>query len=129
MTCSVHKGDLPINLSWLHNNISLGYMDGITVLKAGKKASTITIESVQEQHAGTYSCLAENKAGQVRYSDQLDVNGTFTLLFVLCKIVFFSTPSNNTFHFWRRVIEYGRFHIFDLLCSQRGFADKFVVVT
>lgn len=79
LTCSVHKGDLPINLSWLHNNISLGYMEGISILKAGKKASAITIESVQDQHAGVYTCLAENKAGQVRYSAQLDVNGTFIL--------------------------------------------------
>lgn len=45
-------------------------------MKAGKKASAITIESVQDQHAGIYTCLAENNAGQVRYSAQLDVNGT-----------------------------------------------------
>ncbi|KAJ8967482.1 hypothetical protein NQ314_002796 [Rhamnusium bicolor] len=74
LTCSVHKGDLPINISWLHNNISIGYIDGILVSKVGKKVGTITIDSVQEDHAGSYTCIAENKAGVIRYSATLHVN-------------------------------------------------------
>ncbi|KAF7271145.1 hypothetical protein GWI33_015951 [Rhynchophorus ferrugineus] len=74
LTCSVHKGDLPINIFWLHNNVSIGYMDGVMITKAGKKVSTLTIDSVQELHAGIYTCLAENKAGVSRYSTVLNVN-------------------------------------------------------
>ncbi|XP_076265876.1 Down syndrome cell adhesion molecule 1 isoform X9 [Rhynchophorus ferrugineus] len=74
LTCSVHKGDLPINISWLHNNVSIGYMEGIMISKAGKKISTVSIDSVDESHAGTYTCLAENKAGSASYSAILHVN-------------------------------------------------------
>lgn len=73
--CSIHKGDLPINISWLHNNKSIGYMEGILISKAGKKASTISIDSVQEQHSGIYTCIAENKAGAARNDARLNVNG------------------------------------------------------
>ena len=76
MQCSVHKGDLPINIAWLHNNISIGYVEGIQVTKVGKKASSLVIDSLNEAHAGIYTCLAENKAGRAEYSAQLIVNGT-----------------------------------------------------
>lgn len=71
----MHKGDLPINISWLHNNISIGYKEGVMITKAGKKISTVSIDSVDESHTGTYTCLAENKAGMTRFSAVLNVNG------------------------------------------------------
>ncbi|VEN53575.1 unnamed protein product [Callosobruchus maculatus] len=74
LTCSVHKGDLPINFSWLHNNVSIGYLEGVLISKAGKKASTITIDSVQAVHSGVYTCVAENKAGNDKFSARLNVN-------------------------------------------------------
>ncbi|XP_066145689.1 cell adhesion molecule Dscam1 isoform X35 [Euwallacea fornicatus] len=72
--CSVHKGDLPINISWLHNNISIGYIAGMQVTKVGKKSSSITVDSVSEDHAGTYTCLAENQAGKTEFTTTLRVN-------------------------------------------------------
>lgn len=75
LQCSVHKGDLPITIKWLHNNVSIDYTDGVLVTKAGKKVSTVTIDSVQEYHAGEYSCVAENKAGAARFTVNLQVNG------------------------------------------------------
>ncbi|XP_076265886.1 Down syndrome cell adhesion molecule 1 isoform X19 [Rhynchophorus ferrugineus] len=74
LTCSIHKGDLPINISWLHNNVTIGYIDGVSVIQVNKKVSTVTIDSVQEQHRGEYTCLAENKAGSVQYTAVLNVN-------------------------------------------------------
>lgn len=76
LTCSLHKGDLPINLSWLHNNVSIGYIDGILISKVGHRNSMITIDSVTDRHAGTYTCIAENKAGVASSSAVLNVNGT-----------------------------------------------------
>lgn len=73
--CSVHKGDLPINISWLHNNISIGYVDGVLVSKVGSKVSMITIDSVNHRHTGMYTCVAENKAGVATYFTTLNVNG------------------------------------------------------
>ncbi|XP_060529793.1 cell adhesion molecule Dscam2 isoform X46 [Cylas formicarius] len=72
--CSINKGDLPVNISWLHKNISIGYIDGVLVTKVGTKASTVTIDSVQGHHAGVFTCVAENRAGSSYYSAKLNVN-------------------------------------------------------
>lgn len=94
--CSVHKGDLPINISWLHNNISIGYKEGIMITNAGKKVSTMTIDSVDESHIGTFTCVAENKAGMARFSVVLNVNGniTYSCSFFCCInfILYFLCP-------------------------------------
>lgn len=91
LQCAVHKGDLPINITWLHNNKTIGYEDGILVSKAGKKVSTITIDSVQAQHAGSYTCKVGNRAGVSQYSTNLHVNGikfVFFLVFVFYSPIF-----------------------------------------
>lgn len=80
LQCSVHKGDLPIEISWMHNNATANYEDGILVSKVGAKISTITIDSVQENHAGLYTCVAENRAGKTQYSAELFVNGKVTII-------------------------------------------------
>lgn len=82
VTCSVHKGDLPLNITWLHNNQTIGYKTGIMVSKVGKKISTLSIDSVQAEHSGVYTCLAANRAGDAFYSAKLHVNGTFSILFL-----------------------------------------------
>lgn len=85
LTCSVHKGDLPMNITWYHNNKTIGYNDGILITKAGKKISTLSIDSVQEVHSGIYTCVAENQAGQSSFSADLHVNGTnFSQFIILC---------------------------------------------
>lgn len=76
LSCSVHKGDLPINITWLHNGKDVGYTDGILVSKQGKKLGTLTIDSVQEYHSGNYTCLVANKAGFADHSAELRVNGS-----------------------------------------------------
>lgn len=76
MSCTVFKGDLPINITWTHNNKTINYGDGILISKNGKKVSSLTIESVGEEHSGTYTCVAQNRAGQISYSAELHVNGT-----------------------------------------------------
>lgn len=76
--CSLHKGDLPVKLSWLLNNRTISPDDGILMSKVGKKMITLSIDSVQEHHAGVYTCLAKNQAGTARYSADLHVNGDFS---------------------------------------------------
>lgn len=95
VTCSIHKGDLPINLSWLHNNISIGYVKGVMVSKVGKKISTVSIDLVNEEHAGTYTCLAENKAGSASFTTVLNVNGRDDNFFA--ELSMFSSISNYFF--------------------------------
>lgn len=45
------------------------------ITNAGKKVSAVTIDSVDERHIGTFTCLAENKAGIASFSAVLNVNG------------------------------------------------------
>lgn len=87
LTCSVHKGDLPMNISWTHNNKTIGYNEGISISKIGKKISTLSIDNVQEDHTGVYTCIALNLAGKSSYSAELNVNGIKkTLYFSLYRV-------------------------------------------
>ncbi|XP_066244769.1 cell adhesion molecule Dscam1 isoform X33 [Euwallacea similis] len=74
LNCLVHKGDLPLNISWLHNNSTIHQEFGITLIPTGKKGSSLTIDSVSADHAGEYSCIALNRAGFDRHSAVLNVN-------------------------------------------------------
>lgn len=74
VTCSVHKGDLPIEILWHHNNRSLTEGYGVTIMK-NKKVSTLSIDSVSFENAGQYTCVATNRAGSVSHTATLNVNG------------------------------------------------------
>ncbi|XP_060529792.1 cell adhesion molecule Dscam2 isoform X45 [Cylas formicarius] len=75
LTCSISKGDLPMTIMWRHNNISLmSDLYGVMVSRVAKKLSTLSIDSVQAEHTGTYTCVAENAAGRAMYSADLHVN-------------------------------------------------------
>lgn len=78
VTCSVVKGDLPIDITWAFNNKLLKDQQDLDVVVAStnKKNSVLSIESVSAKHVGNYSCLATNRAGTAAYSANLAVNGT-----------------------------------------------------
>lgn len=75
--CTVHKGDFPIELIWLLNNRTVDKIDGVSVMRTNKRISQLSIESVQAEHSGHYSCIAKNLAGSAEQSTNLNVNGTF----------------------------------------------------
>lgn len=77
LTCSINKGDLPIEITWLHKNNSVTNDPSIILTRVNKKISTLSIESVQAEHIGEYTCLAKNKAGIATHSTFLHVNGTY----------------------------------------------------
>lgn len=79
MTCSINKGDLPITLTWLHNNASIKSSEGISINQINKKISTLSIESIEAKHAGLYICVAKNLAGTASHSAYLNVNGTLCI--------------------------------------------------
>ncbi|CAH0555684.1 unnamed protein product [Brassicogethes aeneus] len=74
LTCSVHKGDLPMNITWLHNKKVIGYNEGITTTNVGQKVSMLTIENVNAEHAGNFTCLVQNRAGSASFNSELFVN-------------------------------------------------------
>ncbi|KAL3270303.1 hypothetical protein HHI36_009354 [Cryptolaemus montrouzieri] len=75
MTCNVHKGDLPVEITWYLNNKTLHDSNDFSIVKAGKKTSALTIDSVADHHAGVYTCRAQNRAGYTVFSTELHVNG------------------------------------------------------
>lgn len=74
--CTVREGDLPINITWFLNHKKLDKFPEITVSAAGKRGSTLSVESLTHAHAGIYTCKATNKAGEAEYNAELKVNGS-----------------------------------------------------
>lgn len=75
--CSLSIGDLPVKFSWTLNGQPLNNIQEVAISSVGKKTSVISIDSIDEHHAGNYTCTAKNKAGSASYSSQLIVRGTF----------------------------------------------------
>ncbi|XP_044270315.1 Down syndrome cell adhesion molecule-like protein Dscam2 isoform X45 [Tribolium madens] len=74
VTCIVTKGDFPIDITWTLNNQSVETIQGITVMRTNKRISQLSIDSVQADHSGEFTCLASNPAGNASYSSTLHVN-------------------------------------------------------
>lgn len=74
--CSVISGDLPLNIEWLFNGHNINTIEDINVAKISKRASALSIESVSARHAGNYTCVGHNPAGNASFSAQLFVNGS-----------------------------------------------------
>lgn len=72
--CTISKGDGPLNITWCLNGKPLKFVDGV-LLSSSKRVSSLTIESVEAEHAGEYICYASNMAGTSSFSAVLNVNG------------------------------------------------------
>lgn len=75
LTCHASKGDLPLTIKWLHNGRPIFAHLGVVTNKIGDRISLLTIASVTDQNGGDYTCVAENRAGQVNFTAKLYVNG------------------------------------------------------
>ncbi|XP_035788159.1 Down syndrome cell adhesion molecule-like protein Dscam2 isoform X17 [Anopheles albimanus] len=73
VSCIVTKGDTPIDISWSFNGRRIGDNEGLMITKGGGKISMLSIESVLSRHAGNYTCSAQNAAGQVQHTAELQV--------------------------------------------------------
>lgn len=73
--CTVNKGDLPLDIAWTKNGGRVFTNDGVVVTRNSQRISVLSIESVRARHAGNYSCVATNNAGETRQSAMLAVNG------------------------------------------------------
>lgn len=73
--CTISKGDLPVDIYWLFNDYAINEYHGVTSSKIGKKVNVLTIDSVNGNNAGNYTCRARNSAQTVEYTAALIVNG------------------------------------------------------
>lgn len=83
ITCTVNKGDFPIDITWTLNNNSIENIVSITVLRTNKRISVLSIDDVQANHAGIYICAARNAAGNAFHQAELRVNGIYLNDFTL----------------------------------------------
>ncbi|KAL9920277.1 Down syndrome cell adhesion molecule 1 isoform 9-T9 [Glossina fuscipes fuscipes] len=73
LSCSATNGDLPLNITWFLNNEEVNESHGITTMMVNKRTSVLTIESVDDRHAGNFTCLARNPAGHQLYTTELNI--------------------------------------------------------
>lgn len=71
---------MPIGLTFYHNEIPVIDDNGITITKSAKIAM-LSIESLRAEHRGNYTCKASNRAGQVQFSAELNINGYYIIVF------------------------------------------------
>jgi Immunoglobulin domain len=74
--CHVAKGDLPLEVRWLFKGKPISSILRIMITKIGDKSSLLSIPSVSAEHIGQYTCLASNRAGEAKFSADLNVKGT-----------------------------------------------------
>lgn len=75
LNCLVAEGDLPIEINWQLNGKNLEDEPSVSITKAGKRSSLLTIEAVSYMSIGNYTCRAKNRAGEFEHVTQLQVNG------------------------------------------------------
>lgn len=74
--CFASKGDTPIGLTFYHNESPVIDENDITIAKNAKSIS-LTIDYLRAEHQGNYTCRASNRAGQVEYTAELNINGQY----------------------------------------------------
>lgn len=73
--CLIPEGDFPLYITWIFKGKTVSESMGVTVMKAGRRSSILTIENIQEFNAGKYICKGENSAGMAAYATELIVKG------------------------------------------------------
>ena len=78
LTCTVARGDSPLTLMWMKDGepIPRG-KSSYKVLNFDEFNSMLTLESLNLEHIGNYSCRASNPAGTSSVETQLIVYGKF----------------------------------------------------
>ncbi|XP_075217809.1 cell adhesion molecule Dscam1-like [Lycorma delicatula] len=75
VACNVHRGDLPLNLTWLKDGAPLISMPGvIDIIRFDLYSSILKISSVGRSDSGNYTCVASNPARIVTHTAVLSVS-------------------------------------------------------
>jgi Down syndrome cell adhesion protein 1 len=75
ITCSVIKGDTPMNVKWLKDGNLIDPSQRVQITQVDQYNSILVIEHLQASHSGNYSCVVSNQADEVESTQALLVNG------------------------------------------------------
>jgi len=75
ITCSVIKGDVPLNVKWLKNGNLIDPSQRISITQVDQYNSILVIEHLLAAHTGNYSCVVSNPAAEAETTQTLLVNG------------------------------------------------------
>ena len=75
LTCRASKGDTPMELSWTFDGRPVAGDAGVQVFSVGRRTSVLSIQSVEADHSGLYTCTASNAVGEAQHSARLTVKG------------------------------------------------------
>lgn len=115
ITCAIFKGDFPLNITWTLNGVTVNNINGISIIRTNKRISQLSIEDVQDIHAGVYVCNATNFAGTNTHSTHLQVNGTACTLLNPNYLLFIVPPQIVPFDFGEDPINSG--DVTSVLCT------------
>lgn len=79
VACTVHQGDLPLNLTWLKDGVPVLPGSGgteATVTPFNLYSTILSVNNVSRTDTGNYTCVATNPVHRVTYMAHLNVNGT-----------------------------------------------------
>lgn len=81
----INKGDIQdLVIQWtLNGKPIMNGKNGVSVIRISKKLSTLSLDSINDQHRGIIKCIATNIAGTTEYSTELQVNGTSYFINIL----------------------------------------------
>ncbi|KPI92824.1 Down syndrome cell adhesion molecule-like protein CG42256 [Papilio xuthus] len=71
--CTINFGDLPLTITWMFNGQAISLRNNDYTITNSKRSSLLIVESVDAKHAGSYTCIGENRAGRSTYSADLIV--------------------------------------------------------
>ena len=75
LTCRASKGDTPMTISWAFDGRPVAGDAGVQVFSVGRRTSVLSIQSVEADHSGLYTCTATNAVGEAQHSARLTVKG------------------------------------------------------
>lgn len=88
ISCTIIKGDFPVNFTWTLDDkpLDLERQSDVNIV-VNKRVSFLSIDSVAARHAGKYSCIASNAAGADSHTAHLAVNGTHQIIYICILII------------------------------------------